>query len=69
MDRAVYICMCNALTDKHIKQAVASCGPQRLADVYAACGSRAQCGQCAQAMLRLVRDHACQLEGGIQSAA
>jgi bacterioferritin-associated ferredoxin len=61
--------MCNALTDKQIKQAVATCGLHRLADVYAACGSRAQCGQCAQAMLRLARDHACLLEAGIQSAA
>jgi bacterioferritin-associated ferredoxin len=61
--------MCNALTDKQIKQAVTANGLQRLADVYAACGSRAQCGQCALAMLRLVRDHVCMLDEGILSAA
>jgi bacterioferritin-associated ferredoxin len=61
--------MCNALTDKQIKQAIAANGLQRLADVYAACGSRAQCGQCALAMLRLARDHLCLLDAGIQSVA
>jgi bacterioferritin-associated ferredoxin len=70
MDRKImYICMCNALTDQQIKQAVAANGLQRLSDVYAACGSRAQCGQCAHAMLRVARDHVCMLEQGIKSAA
>jgi bacterioferritin-associated ferredoxin len=52
----VYICLCNALTDKQVKQAVAANGFRRLVDVYEACGCQAQCGQCAQAVLRLVRD-------------
>ena len=67
--QAVYICVCNALTDKQIKQAVSANGLHRLIDVYAACGCRAQCGQCAQTMLRVAREHARMLEGGIQSAA
>jgi bacterioferritin-associated ferredoxin len=52
----VYICICNALTDKRLAQAVAD-GNRRVGDVYAACGCRAQCGKCAQAIVRLVRDH------------
>jgi bacterioferritin-associated ferredoxin len=59
---AVYICLCNALTDQRLKQAVAASGSQRPCDVYAACGCRAQCGQCVRAVLRLVRDHARQGE-------
>ncbi len=65
----MYVCVCNALTDKQVKQVVAANGLQRLIDVYAACGTRAQCGQCALTMLRVARDHARQLEGEVQSAA
>jgi bacterioferritin-associated ferredoxin len=56
----VYICLCNALTDQRLKQAVAATGSLRPCDVYAACGCRAQCGQCVQSVLRLLRDHALQ---------
>jgi bacterioferritin-associated ferredoxin len=56
--QAVYICLCNALTDRRLKQAAAATGSQRPGDVYAACGCRAQCGQCVHAVLDLLRDHA-----------
>lgn len=59
----MYICLCNALTDKRIKQAVAATGSRRPGDVYEACGCRAQCGKCVQTVLGLVRDHASQMEG------
>jgi bacterioferritin-associated ferredoxin len=58
MDQSVYICLCNALTDRKVKQIAADGGGRRLVDVYAACGCRAQCGQCAMAILKLVREHA-----------
>jgi bacterioferritin-associated ferredoxin len=64
----VYICLCNALTDKRVKQAVAATGSRRPVDVYEACGCRAQCGRCVQTVLRLVRDHALQIETEIQPA-
>jgi bacterioferritin-associated ferredoxin len=58
----VYICLCNALTDKRVKQAVAATGSQRPTDVYEACGCRAQCGRCVQTVLCLARDYAVQTE-------
>jgi len=51
----VYICLCNALTDRQVKQAIANGEAATTAGVYAACGCRAQCGQCAKALLNLVR--------------
>jgi bacterioferritin-associated ferredoxin len=52
----VYICLCNALTDRRLKQAIADTDYYRPAEVYAACGCRAQCGQCVKAVLQLLRD-------------
>jgi bacterioferritin-associated ferredoxin len=52
----VYICLCNALTDQRLKQAVVETKSNRPADVYAACGCRAQCGQCVRAVLKLLGD-------------
>ncbi|MGK7862979.1 (2Fe-2S)-binding protein [Falsiroseomonas sp. E2-1-a4] len=50
----MYICICNALTDKQIAAALAS-GADRPHDVYAACGCRAQCGGCTGTILSMVR--------------
>jgi bacterioferritin-associated ferredoxin len=50
----VYVCLCNALTDRQIKQAAAA-GLTKPSSVYAACGCRAQCGQCARVVLDLLR--------------
>ncbi|HEX2939708.1 MAG TPA: (2Fe-2S)-binding protein [Rhodopila sp.] len=63
----MYICLCNALTDKRLKQAVAD-GHNRVGDVYAACGCRAQCGQCVQTVLRLVREAASGPQEELQGA-
>ncbi|MGC1408063.1 MAG: (2Fe-2S)-binding protein [Acetobacteraceae bacterium] len=51
----MYVCLCNALTDRQVKQAAASAGTTKPSSVYAACGCRAQCGQCVKALLALVR--------------
>ena len=56
----MYICLCNALTDKQVHQAVAN-GACRPRDVYGACGCRAQCSSCARAMLAAIRDAAAAL--------
>ena len=56
---AVYVCLCNALTDRQVKQAAASLGSTKPSSVYAACGGRAQCGQCAKALVALLRGEGC----------
>ena len=51
------VCLCNALTDTELCDAVAkgSCRPR---DVYAACGCKAQCGTCTRTILALIREGA-----------
>jgi bacterioferritin-associated ferredoxin len=51
----VYICICNALTDRQVKQAAIDAGTTKSSAIYAACGCRAQCGQCVRAMVSLLR--------------
>jgi bacterioferritin-associated ferredoxin len=40
----MYVCLCNALTDRQVKQAATTAGTIKPSSVYAACGCRAQCG-------------------------
>jgi bacterioferritin-associated ferredoxin len=53
----VYICICNALTDRRLKEAIAASDSQRPKEVYAACGCRAKCGKCVDLVKDLLRDH------------
>ena len=55
----MYICLCNALTDRQVKQAATAVGTTKPSSVYAACGCRAQCGQCVKALLDLLRGEDC----------
>ena len=55
----MYVCLCNALTDRQVKQAAATAGTTKPSSVYAACGCRAQCGQCVKALLTLLRGTDC----------
>ena len=66
----MYVCLCNALTDRQVRQAVAD-GACRPREVYGACGCRAQCSSCARAILATIRDAAAALapHGGGQTAA
>jgi bacterioferritin-associated ferredoxin len=62
----MYVCLCNALTDRQVKQAAAIAGTTKPSSIYAACGCRAQCGQCVQALVTLLRGTTCglpQLQG------
>jgi bacterioferritin-associated ferredoxin len=59
---AVYICLCNALTDRQVRQAAATQGFTKPGDIYAACGCRAQCGQCTRTLINLLRGDATSLE-------
>jgi bacterioferritin-associated ferredoxin len=51
----MYVCVCNALTEAMVKARLAE-GATRPADLYAACGCRAQCGSCVRMILKLLRD-------------
>jgi bacterioferritin-associated ferredoxin len=51
----VIVCLCNALTDTQLSDAVAQ-GARRPRDVYAACDCKAQCGTCTRTILSLIRD-------------
>jgi bacterioferritin-associated ferredoxin len=51
----VYVCLCNALTDRQVREAAATAGTTKASTVYAACGCRAQCGQCVKALVALLR--------------
>jgi bacterioferritin-associated ferredoxin len=50
----LYICHCNALTDRDVQKAIAS-GASRPCEVYGANGCKAQCGSCAPTMVNLLR--------------
>ena len=49
------VCLCNALTDTRLNEAVAQ-GARRPRDVYAACDCKAQCGTCTRLILGMIRD-------------
>jgi bacterioferritin-associated ferredoxin len=54
----VYICICNALTDRRLKDAIVQTNGKCPDDVYAACGCRAKCGKCVDVIRRLLQEHA-----------
>jgi len=62
----VYICLCNALTDRDVHRVVGE-GADRLSQIYAACNCRAQCGTCAHAILKAIRGVADGIEIGQDS--
>jgi bacterioferritin-associated ferredoxin len=64
----LYICLCNGLTDRTLKQTATATGSTRPREIYAACGCRAQCGKCVMAVLQLLRDHTSQAEEQLQGA-
>lgn len=64
----MYICLCNALTDRKLKEAAADLSNARPSDLYAACGCRAQCGQCVKALMQVLRDCAPGVDGQLQGA-
>ena len=43
---SMYVCICNAVTDGHIRQAVKN-GASTMRDIYARCGVAKSCGKCA----------------------
>lgn len=63
----MYICLCNALTDRKLRQAAAA-GCVTPSEAYAACGCRAQCGNCVRTVLQLLREPAAAAQGQTQGA-
>ena len=51
----MYVCVCNAVTDREIRGAVAQ-GARTLADLSATLGVATCCGRCAECAQRLVGD-------------
>jgi bacterioferritin-associated ferredoxin len=54
----MYICICNAITDRQIRAAVAA-GAASLSDVSMQLGVGAVCGCCREAAQQVIRDSAC----------
>ena len=53
----MYICLCNALTDHHVR-AAAQGGASRPSEIYRACGCAANCGTCAATVRRILNETA-----------
>ncbi|RVU33657.1 hypothetical protein EOI86_21105 [Hwanghaeella grinnelliae] len=52
----MFICICNALSDSELKDAIAQ-GHGSVDDVYRACGAERQCGCCAENIAEMMREH------------
>jgi bacterioferritin-associated ferredoxin len=55
--RAVYVCLCNAISDKSVR-ARAGQGTCSVSDVYRAHGCQAQCGKCCHAIKAILKEFA-----------
>ncbi|HTW69063.1 MAG TPA: (2Fe-2S)-binding protein [Acetobacteraceae bacterium] len=53
----MYVCLCNALTDRHVRAATLA-GATRPSEVYRACGCTVQCGTCSTTVRRIVNETA-----------
>lgn len=52
----MYVCICNAVTERDIEKAVRG-GVRSLADLRLATGCSSNCGQCADLADALIEDH------------
>ena len=53
----MYVCICNAITDKDIREAEA-CGAVHHGEVFQHCGTAPQCGRCIPAIRDQLSDSA-----------
>ena len=53
---AMYVCICNALTERRVRQAVRDHRPDSVAAVYAACGVAPRCGKCAGMIAEILEE-------------
>lgn len=52
----MYVCICNAFTDKDVDQALSD-GARTLPDVFRAMGCQPNCGRCCTHMRGMIRKH------------
>jgi bacterioferritin-associated ferredoxin len=53
----MYICLCNALTDRDLRPHTTS-GTASVSMVYQACGCQPQCGKCVPFVRQMLREQA-----------
>lgn len=53
----MYVCLCNALTDRHVRTAAKS-GALRPSQIYRACGCEVRCGNCVKTLRRILDETA-----------
>jgi bacterioferritin-associated ferredoxin len=63
----MYVCLCNALTDSHVR-AAAQAGADRPSECYRACGCAAHCGTCAATVRRILNEVAATLQPDLLAA-
>lgn len=52
----MYLCICNALTDRKLKDVIIQGNSANVADVYEACGCRAKCGECVKMVKSMIQE-------------
>jgi bacterioferritin-associated ferredoxin len=55
-EASMYICLCNALTERQVRQAAAACADGSTLGVYRACGTQPRCGKCVPLVEGILRD-------------
>ena len=53
----MYVCLCNAITDRQVRAAAAA-GATRPKEVFASCSCGAQCATCTRTMVAILREGA-----------
>ena len=53
MDRAVFVCLCNGITNQVVAEAIAD-GASTTNQIAAACGAGAECGRCRRTLRLLL---------------
>ena len=61
----MYVCLCNALTDRDLRPHTAT-GTSSVSMVYRACGCRPQCGKCVPFVRQMLRQGA---DAGLEQTA
>jgi bacterioferritin-associated ferredoxin len=51
----MYVCICNALTDRKVRDAISS-GASRPVEVYDACDCAVKCGACARTVRKMIEE-------------
>lgn len=58
----MFVCVCNALTERAVETAIRMPGVECADDVYDALGCTPQCGTCKTLMDRMIADARCPVE-------